>query len=65
MPYLTRVAKVGRLATVPRRLRGPLHFKAGDQIRSGQMGYITPAVGGVPTASERGTKSQVAHKWAG
>ena len=30
---------------------------------NGQIGYITPAVWGVPNASERGTKSEVAHKW--
>ena len=29
-----------------------------------QGGYITPAAWGVPTASERGTQSKVAHKWA-
>ena len=31
--------------------------------RSGQGGYITPAASGVPTASERGAESEVAHKW--
>ena len=31
---------------------------------SGQSGYLTPAVSGIPTASERGAKSEVAHKWA-
>ena len=31
---------------------------------SGQRGYIPPAVWGLPTASERGAKSEVAHKWA-
>ena len=31
---------------------------------SGQGGYITPAAWGIPSASERGTKSEVAHKWA-
>ena len=31
---------------------------------SGQGGYITPAAWGNPTASEPGTKSEVAHKWA-
>ena len=30
----------------------------------GMIGYITPAVRGVPNASQRGTKSKVAHKWA-
>ena len=33
--------------------------------RNGQGGYITPAAWGVPNASERGTKSKLAHKWAG
>ena len=31
---------------------------------SGQGGYITPTAWGVPNASERGTKSEVDHKWA-
>ena len=31
---------------------------------SGLGGYITPAALGVPTASERGAESKVAHKWA-
>ena len=31
---------------------------------SGQGGYITRAASGVPTASERGTESEVAPKWA-
>ena len=47
---------------------GPHHFKAGGQNQkwptSGQGGYITPAAWGVPTASERGAETQVAHKWA-
>ena len=30
----------------------------------GQGGYITPAATGSPSASERGTKSEVAHVWA-
>ena len=29
---------------------------------SGRSGYLTPAVSGIPTASERGAKSEVAHK---
>ena len=32
--------------------------------KSGQGGYITPAALGVPTTSERGAKSEVAHKRA-
>ena len=31
---------------------------------SGPGGYITPAAQGVPTASERGAESEMAHKWA-
>ena len=31
---------------------------------NGQGGYISPAALGIPTASERGAKSEVAHKWA-
>ena len=35
-------------------------IRSGPQ--SGQIGYLTPAVSGSPTAAERGTKSEVAHK---
>ena len=31
----------------------------------GHSGYITHTVSGFPDASKRGTKSEVAHKWAG
>ena len=31
---------------------------------SRQIGYVTPTVLGVPTASQQGTKSELAHKWA-
>ena len=31
---------------------------------NGQGGYITPAASGIPTASKRGAKSELAHKWA-
>ena len=30
----------------------------------GQGGYVTPAASGIPSASERGAKSEVAHLWA-
>ena len=50
----------------PCRIGEPLRCRAGDKIRSGpqsgQIGYLTPAVSGSPTAAERGTKSEVAHK---
>ena len=43
-------------------------LKSGGQKQqwptNGWIGYITPAVLGVPNASEWETKSAVAHKWA-
>ena len=52
----------------PCRLGDPRRFRAGGKIRSpptcGQSGYVTPAASGIPTASERGGKSEVAHLWA-
>ena len=48
------------------RIGEPHRCRAGGKIRSGpqsgQIGYLTPAVSGSPTAAERGTKSEVAHK---
>ena len=52
----------------PCRLAGPHGFRAGGRNQrwptSGQGGYITPTAWGVPTASERGAESEVAHEWA-
>ena len=52
----------------PCRLGGPLRFRAGGQNQKwptcGQGGYSTPAASGVPSASERGAESEVAHLWA-
>ena len=52
----------------PCRLRHPLRFKAAAANQkwstSGQSGYIAPAISRIPTASERGAKSDVAHLWA-
>ena len=52
----------------PCRLGGspPLHSEGQNQKwhTTGQGGYITHAAWGIPTASERGAKSEVAHKWA-
>ena len=52
----------------PCRLGDPHRFRAGGQNQkwpiNGQGGHITPAASGIPTASERGAKSEVAHKWA-
>ena len=52
----------------PCRLRGSPPLQSGGQNQrrptSGLGDYITPAAWGVPTASEWGAKSEVAHKWA-
>ena len=52
----------------PCRLGDPHRCKAGGENQKwptcGQSGYVTPAVSGIPTASERGEKSEVAHLWA-
>ena len=60
--------QVGKLATSPRPYRGAPPLQSGGQNQkwptSGQIGYLTPAVSGSPTAAERGAKSEVAHKWA-
>ena len=60
--------QVGEMATSPLPYRGAPPLQSGGQNQkwptSGQIGYLTPAVSGSPTASERGAKSEVAHKWA-
>ena len=60
--------KVGEMATSPLPYRGSPPLQSGGQNQksptSGQNGYLTPAVSGIPTAAERGAKSEVAHKWA-
>ena len=60
--------QVGKVATSPMPYRGSPPLQSGGQNQkwptSGQSGYLTPAVSGIPTASERGAKSEVAHKWA-
>ena len=59
---------VGKVATSPLPYRGSPPLQSGGQNEkwptSGQSGYLTPAVSGIPTASKRGAKSEVAHKWA-
>ena len=64
----SEVAHVGKVATSPLPYRGSPPLQSGGQNQkwptSGQIGYLTPAVSGIPTASERGAKSEVAHKWA-
>ena len=60
--------QVSKVATsrLPSRGSPPLQGGGGNQKwpTCGQSGYVTPAVSGIPTASERGAKSEVAHKWA-
>ena len=60
--------QVGKVATSPLLYRGSPPLRSGGQNQkwptSGQSGYLTPAVSGIPAASERGAKSEVAHKWA-
>ena len=59
---------VGKVATPPLPSRGSPPLQSGGQNQKwptcGQGGYVTPAVSGIPNASERGGKSEVAHLWA-
>ena len=60
---------VGKVATPPLPSRGspPLQSGGGGDQKwptCGQSGHVTPAVSGIPTAAERGAKSEVAHLWA-
>ena len=59
---------VGKVAMSPLPSRGSPPLRSGGQNRKwptcGQSGYVTPAISGIPTASERGAKSEVAHLWA-
>ena len=59
---------MGKVATSPLPSRGSplLQSRGGSEEwpTSGQSGYVTLAVSGIPTASERGAKSEVAHLWA-
>ena len=59
-------AESGNVATQPLPPRGspPLNNRGQNQKwpPSGQGGYITRAACGVPTASQRGAESEVAHK---
>ena len=59
---------MGKVVTSPLPPRGSPPFQSGGQNQKGptrrKVGYITPAASGIPTASRRGAKSEVAHKWA-
>ena len=56
------------MATSPLPSRGSPPLQSGGQNQtwptSGQSGYVTPAISAIPTAAERGAKSEVAHLWA-
>ena len=56
------------MATSPLPSRGSPPLQSGQKNQKwptcGQSGYVTPAVSKIPTASERGKRSEVAHKWA-
>ena len=60
--------QMGKVATSPLPSRGFPPLQSGGQNQkwptNGQGGYVPPAVSGIPTASERGAKSEVAHLWA-
>ena len=60
--------QVGKLATSPLPYPGSPPRQSGGQNQkwptSGQSGYLTPAVSGIPTAAERGDKIRIGHKWA-
>ena len=59
---------MGKVAMSPLPSRGFPSLKSGEVNQkwptSGQSGYVTPAFSGIPTASERGAKSEVAPLWA-
>ena len=58
---------VGKVATYPLPPRGSPPLQSGGQNQKwptcGEGGYLTPAASGVPSASERGAESEVAHLW--
>ena len=60
--------QVGRGATQPTLSRGSPMLQSAEQNQRwdirGPRGYMTTPIWGVPNASEQGTKSEVAQKWA-
>ena len=59
---------MGKVVTSPLPPRVSPPLQSGGQNQkwpiNGQGGYINPAASGIPSASKRGAKSEVAHKWA-
>ena len=64
----SEVAHLGKVAMSPLPSRGSPPLQSGGQNQKwptcGQSGYVIPAVSGIPTATERGAISEVAHLWA-
>ena len=60
--------QVSILATQPPPSRGASTPESGGHNQkwptNGQIGYVTPPVPGVPNASKRGSKAELANKWA-
>ena len=58
----------GKVATSPLPSQGSPTLQSGGKNQKwptcGQSDYVSPAVSRIPTASERGGKSEVAHLWA-
>ena len=59
---------MGKVAMSPLPPRGSPPLQSVGQNQkwpiNGQGGYVTPGASGIPTASERGANSEVAHTWA-
>ena len=59
---------MGKMATSPLPFLVSPPLQSGGQNQkwptSGQNGYATPAVSGIPTTSEQRAKLEVAHLWA-
>ena len=59
---------MGKVATSPLPTRGTPALQSGGHSQKwpihGQGGYVTLAASGIPTASKRGAKSEVAYTWA-
>ena len=59
---------MAKVATSPLPPQGSPPLQSGGQNKqwpiNGEGGYITPTASGILTASKRGAKSEVAHKWA-
>ena len=59
---------MGKVVTSPLPPQGSPPLQSGGQNQKwptcGQGGYVTPTASGIPSATEQGAKSEVAHLWA-